>query len=112
VAREEHERDPRGYLDGARAYDARVAFPDVLLADELTLGIAGLRRLAGLRETASPLPVVLLTDFPMTSVTDEEVRASLHVAAVLRRPYTRHQLARTMAGVLPAPYPDEAARRS
>ena len=97
------------YLDGAGTHDPRVAFAAVLLADEITLGLAGLRRLATLGHTACPLPIVLLSDFATTPIIDEEVRAGLHVAAVLRRPYTQRQLVATMARLLPSPYTDETS---
>ncbi|MDB5617273.1 hypothetical protein [Tardiphaga sp.] len=101
----------RHYLDGAAAYNPRVAYPDALIADELTLGLVGLRRLAALRDTECRLPILLLSDFPLNTVTDEEICAALHVVAVLHRPYTRDQLAAAMARVLPLAYTDEAKRR-
>jgi len=71
-----------------------VAFPDLLLVDELTLGFAGLRRLASLRQTSAPLPSVLLSDFAMSSVTDAELCSALHIVAVLRLPCTPARCAR------------------
>ena len=108
----ESEVDLLDYLDGTEAYDARVAFPDLLLVDELTLGFAGLRRLASLRQTSAPLPIVLLSDFAMSSVTDEELCSALHIVAVLRLPCTIQQLASTLAQAVPSPFTDENPWRS
>ena len=96
------------YLDRSEAWHARVAFPDLLVADELTLGLAGMRRLAARKESAYLLPIVLLRDTAVTPVTDEDMRGALHVVGVLRRPYTRQQLALIVTQALPSPYVDDS----
>ena len=101
------------YLDGAEEYDARVAFPDLLIADERTLGLAGLRRLVLLRESAAPVPIVLLSQLALPSVTDTKLCRALNIVAVLAPPFTREQLAVTLSLALPSSaYADELARRS
>jgi DNA-binding response OmpR family regulator len=105
------EEELSDYLDRSGSSHARAAFPDLVVADELTLGLAGMRRLAARQERAHLLPVVLLSDAAVTSVTDEDVRGSLQLVAVLHRPYTRHQLALIVTQALPSPYTDEAPLR-
>jgi CheY-like chemotaxis protein len=101
------------YLDGAESYDARVAFPDLLIADEHTLGLAGLRRLVALRESAAPVPIVLLSALAMPSVIESKLCRALHIVAMLAPPFSRAQLAITLALALPpSSRTDDAARPS
>ncbi len=96
------------YLDGAAAYDARVAFPDLLVADELTIGVSGLLRLEWRQIAVARMPVLLLTDGPLS--TEDRFRATLGVTRVLRRPYTRADLIHAVQELVPMPYTDEPTR--
>ncbi len=93
--------EPVGFTSAARALDAFTADPDrfdLLLSDQAMPGMNGSELAAAIHRLRPALPIVLVSGFA-GSPGDDPARAP-GVRAFLKKPVTRHDLARAIANAL------------